>query len=181
MDVLMKRDEQHPKNPIIQADFAGPDSQYSHGLSVFFPWSRPREDNAVMRTSDGKAEYEHYKFNETEWFDFLKQYWGPRHSNVNRSIAASTIRGPARDEGDLRVHYVPVDELQEDITTLMFNPEGPLSGGDSLAKIGPRDPTGDECTCGTVKNFMRDTRTRRRRENKADSEPAFPISQSMPF
>src|SRR5205085_12589300 len=36
-----------PNNPVIKANFAGPDSQFSHGLSVYFPWARPTADRKI--------------------------------------------------------------------------------------------------------------------------------------
>ena len=61
--------------PIVQADFFGPDCQYSYGLSVYFPWTRPVEDvhEHVIRN------YQSYVF-VTElgggsWLQFLDAYF----------------------------------------------------------------------------------------------------------
>jgi len=61
--------------PIVQADFSGPDCQYSHGLSIYFPWAKPVEDASehVIRN------YRNYAF-VTElpgasWLQFLNAYF----------------------------------------------------------------------------------------------------------
>ena len=61
--------------PIIQADFFGPDCQYSYGLSIYFPWVRPIEDAGEHVISN----YEKYAFVTdlpgTSWLEFLKAYF----------------------------------------------------------------------------------------------------------
>jgi hypothetical protein len=187
MDVLVRANAKHPDNPVIRADFAGPDSQYSHGLSVFFPWSRPTSDRKIMKEKEGNCtEYEQYRFNQTEWFRFLNQYWGSRVSPSPDKD--STMRAPQRDEDDPRrpksarsFQANGDDELFEDIASLMFNPEGLLNSESALndSKVNPPDPTGDSCTCGSIKNYLRDTRTRRQRRKNANVKPAFPVNQKM--
>jgi hypothetical protein len=183
MDVLMEPDSEHSDNPIILAKFAGPDSQYSHGLSVFFPWTRPTADRKIMKKDkDGKTEYECYRFNQTGWFDFLNQYWGPQE--LNKPVAGSTMRASRKDEAD-KAKYDPREEsteddnLFEDIASLMFNAAGPLNVNGALndsGKVNPQDPTGDECTCGSIKNYLRDTRKRRERGERAN--PTFSAKQN---
>src|SRR5262249_5647954 len=41
---------------VVASAFAGPDSQYSHGLSVYFPWSAPSVDSNVLEN------YARYRF-----------------------------------------------------------------------------------------------------------------------
>ena len=63
------------KGPIIEVDFFGPDSQYSYGLSIYFPWFRPIEDASepVIRN------YKTYAFvndlHGNSWLGFLKAYF----------------------------------------------------------------------------------------------------------
>ena len=61
--------------PIIQADFAGPDYQFSKGLSIYFPWARPVEDASEHVIKN----YRNYAF-VTEligasWLQFLNAYF----------------------------------------------------------------------------------------------------------
>jgi len=61
--------------PIVQADFAGPDCQFSYGLSIYFPWARPVEDAQEHVIKN----YRNYAF-VTElagasWLQFLNTYF----------------------------------------------------------------------------------------------------------
>jgi hypothetical protein len=174
MDVLTKQSSEFPNNPIILAEFAGPGSQYSHGFSVFFPWSRPTADRKIMK------DYQQYKFNQTTWFSFLDKYWGPEE--FREPVEGSTMRGSHKDEDDPHASRAAAsedDNLREDIISLMFNAEGPLSSEGALngPKVNPPDPTGDQCTCGSLKNYRRDTRPRRQRGKR----PVQQIPLSSPI
>jgi hypothetical protein len=170
MNVLTKNS---PNNPVIRAEFAGPGSQYSHGLSVFFPWSRPTADRKIMK------DYEQYKYNQTAWFSFLDRYWGPE--DFRKSVEGSTMRGAHTDEDDPHGTGLAAsedDKLFEDIVSLMFNAEGSLNSEGALNKVNPPDPTGDECTCSSIKNYRRDTRPRRQRgERPVQQIPERPVQQ----
>jgi hypothetical protein len=66
-------------------------------------------------------------------------------------------------------------KLGEDIGSLIYNGEGPLAGF-SLNKTDPTDRTGiGDCDCPSIKNYPRDTRTRRIRQKRAQSVP-FPAT-----
>jgi len=45
-----------PEQVIVSAEFLGPAYQYSRGLSVYFPWTRPVGDRRIL------SEYAHYQF-----------------------------------------------------------------------------------------------------------------------
>lgn len=90
--------------PIVRAEFAGPEYQYSHGLSVYFPWSRPTDSDFWQK------EYREYKFNRdtkgTSWADFLDTYW-----NV-------TCRATIGDETGATAGKAPIEQaLLEEITS----------------------------------------------------------------
>ncbi|MET0623733.1 MAG: clostripain-related cysteine peptidase [Pyrinomonadaceae bacterium] len=138
---------------IVRADFAGPGYQYSHGLSVFFPWTSPLDN--FMKT------YEEYGFKITSWNEFLKSYF------------VKTERNPRRAEADTRTRAATQnaeERLEEDIASICFNNEGPLNMPGALntlsRKVDPKDPTGDDCDCGTIKNYPHDTRPRPERDKK---------------
>ena len=66
---------EEPVGPIVQADFFGPDCQYSYGLSIYFPWTRPVEDASEHFIRN----YQTYAF-ATElygasWLQFLNDYF----------------------------------------------------------------------------------------------------------
>ena len=178
MNKLIKEIEDGDDNLIVRSEFAGPAYQFSHGLSIFLPWAKPSDDSLVMK------EYEQYKFKETSWVNFLTDYF------------SETMRAPRvdeRDENDERVRAARrrsdveklEDELREDMSSLLFNQEGPLSqentlGGGGPPKTHPDDPTGDECTCASIKNYPRDTRPRRQRvRNVGKGKQVTPISPTF--
>lgn len=123
-------------------------------------------------------DYEEYKFNQTAWFSFLDRYWGPE--DFRESVEGSTMRGAHTDEDDPHAPNQADsedDNLREDIVSLMFNAEGSLNSESALNKVNPPDPTGDECTCSSIKNYRRDTRPRRQRGKR----PVQQIPLSSPF
>src|SRR5262249_25100354 len=141
---------------ILMSEFAGPAYQYSNGLSVFFPWSKPESDIPVL------DQYRGYKFNnETAWLTFLEMYW------------KATMRETHKAEIGQQPTYPPGEkELFEDIASLMFNPDGALTRFAEISgpKTDPTDPTGDECTCPSIKNFPHDTRAASERMGQASQE-----------
>jgi hypothetical protein len=135
---------------IICSEFAGPEYQYAHGLSVYFPWSMPNADRRILE------EYKEYKISgeefETTWLDFLNAYW------------EKTMRQPSRVE-QRKPNLGPVQELYEDKISLVYTQEGPRNGqnalGDGRGKTDPKDPTGGDCDCPSIKNYPNDIRDRR--------------------
>ncbi len=64
---------------IVESDYFGPLFQYSHGMSVYFPWSQPAPDVALVPSDDILGRYENYKFTtalgDDSWLSFLKEYF----------------------------------------------------------------------------------------------------------
>ena len=147
------------KDPIIcQAEFAGPAFQYSYGLSIYFPWTEPSEDRHILQ------QYKEYMFSqefENSWLDFLKVYF------------KETQRSSRKDEQDVRgavkTELTLAQELQEDIGSLIYSGEGPLTG--ALLKSDPNDRQGGDCDCRSLKNYARDTRARGERKKQAQRMP----------
>ena len=156
IDALAEQSSERPDNPVCRAEFAGPDAQYSHGLSVYFPWSRPTADKTILR------DYRNYRFASTGWLNFLDQYWGPESGS---EVASSTMRPSHQDEMASLVPASALDELNEDMTSLMFAAAAPLSidGGPGDSKVHPQDPTGDASPHGSKKNYVRNTQARQKR------------------
>ena len=134
---------------IICTEFAGPEYQYAHGLSLYFPWSMPNADRRILE------EYKEYKISgeefETTWLDFLNAYW------------EKTMRQPSRVE-QRKPNLGPVQELYEDKISLVYTQEGPRSAQNALdgrGKTDPKDPTGGDCDCPSIKNYPNDIRDRR--------------------
>lgn len=92
-DEVMKALQPGDDKLIINSGFAGAAYQYSHGLSVFFPWSEPIGKS-------WPSDYASYRFKETKWIDFLDSYFketmrAPRGSESSRG---KFLRKPRTDE-----------------------------------------------------------------------------------
>jgi len=144
---------------IIRSGFTGPAYQYSHGLSVFFPWCEPVNRRFWPR------EYADYKFNETSWPKFLNQYF----ENTMRFS-----RGSERHPGERLEPRTGLDEILLDAPIRVSNGDGQLGAGganemlgkaggndplgkaggnDPMGKAGGNDPAGDDCGCPSIKNY----------------------------
>jgi hypothetical protein len=188
-----RRIDKTDESVILRSEFLGPDHQYTHGLSVYFPWSRPLSDRLIL------SDYAEYEFNaKTGWLDFLLNYFGgtQRRSRL-AEINDELKRRETEADGDKPRSAAsrpappqsPEDELSEDIASLVFNDGGvaQLSGENSLAtledKVNPKDRTGDSCACASIKNYPRDTRDLKARQQTAakprEGDVYVPASQSQ--
>jgi hypothetical protein len=142
---------------VIKSQIAGPAYQYSHGLSVFFPWSRP------IINSFWPDDYMKYDFKITSWREFLVEYF------------SKTMREPRGSEIKQKAATAPTLEqnLLEEISSPGSLGPGQLSkGGPSDATGGPKagatDPTGgpkagggdptDDTSAPAIKNYPAYTR-----------------------
>ena len=134
---------------IVRSQIAGPSYQYSHGLSLFFPWSAPINENFWPN------EYEGYKFEKTFWRQFLAQYF------------TETMRDPRRSEPHPKGKpaYKPtlVEDLLEEVTTLARGGQLGVQGSGTLddppgtGKGSSADPTGTD-SGPSIKNYPPYTR-----------------------
>jgi hypothetical protein len=69
---------------VIRSDYFGGEAQYSHGLSIYFPWVMPTDEHTEEGVKlTGKRNvldlYRKYKFTKAfatnPWIDFLADYW----------------------------------------------------------------------------------------------------------
>lgn len=187
MDTLRKkrRENRRERRIIIASEFAGPACQYSHGLSVYFPWSRPVSDTPIME------DYESYKINQLDkqgpdgrpvkvasWYDFLDKYFEKTMRKTRKDEAKeddNERRQLTTDEAKLSD-----EKLFEDRVCLVYTAEGRLSAEFALAKLTPRDLTGDESLPLSVKNHPHDTRARHEKaQQAAKEEEGTTISPTM--
>ncbi len=192
LDITAVLDERDEQSAIVASVFAGPAYQYSHGLSVYFPWSEPLSDTPFME------EYKEYKVNQpakestetTEadgetlleqkeffWHDFLTAYF--------KETMRKTRKEEAREVPDVtpgqEVNEDVLDaELFEDRANLVYTEEGRLNTAYALAKASPQDLTGDDSVTFSVKNYPHDTRDRRSKAQQAPKEgERAPISPTV--
>jgi hypothetical protein len=167
---------------VLASEFAGPSYQYSRGLSVYFPWSRPSEDSEIME------QYETYTFHTAfhseptqrkSWKDFLDKYFTatqrvPKGTELLWELSNNERISKFTPEPKVTLE-LREQKLKEDIASLVYSGEGPLGG--SLAKDDPRDRIGGtECGCPSFKNYPRDTRARKIRRRQATK---MPVSKSL--
>ena len=166
---------------ISASEFVGPAYQYSRGLSVYFPWTRPSADSQIMQ------DYETYKFHKDfkrpareistdSWFDFLETYFTVTQRETKRDEIKLELQRQKERGGELPCETALLDEspeetLQEDIGNLIYNGEAPLGGFALAGKTDPFDRTGDDCNCASIKNYPRETRSRRERRRQAQGIP----------
>ena len=180
MLALVKENPAKPDDPymeqiIVAADSLGPAYQYSRGLSIYFPWSRPSEDSRIM------SEYEKYKLHTdfskaTSWFTFLEKYLSRTMRKVSRDEIDPKRYSPRWPHG---VEVSKDETLAEDIASLVYVNEGTLSQASALGllKGDPTDKTGLESEGLSIKNYPRDTRSSNKRRH--EGYYGFPLSQTF--
>jgi hypothetical protein len=147
---------------VVRSRFAGTASQYSRGLSVFFPWSRP------VKRGFWPEEYNTYRFftavaeaGGTPWSKFLAGYFDgtkrKARSVEDREIRDEEMRsaGTLGERSPAPVKPEPLglqERLLEKFATRVFDRSG------QLAKDSPRDSQGDSCDCPSLKNYPSFTR-----------------------
>jgi hypothetical protein len=172
MDELQRGVEGDDERLILRSEFAGPAYQYSHGLSVYFPWSEP------VASDLWDKEYGGYLLSKnTGWDDFLKKYFEKtrREPHSAEKDSRETVATPSSLDQELL-------ELLQTISNSTFNTEGQLnfekSGAEDRtdgapAKSGAEDPAGGGCDCGSFKNFPRFTRERNKGGGTVPVSPTF--------
>jgi hypothetical protein len=172
MKVLRPSKEESGDRVIVRSTFFGPAYQYSHGLSVYFPWAPPEDGSLLNRykgykfafgvTPEGKfGEKDH-----TGWFTFLDLYF---KGTIRQTRKAEDAANP----GAASTERVPMDESLLDLLQTISN--SAFSGSGQLGKKGPDDPTGDVCDCPSIKNYPTFTRAPRR-----DGAPEYGQDDNVP-
>ncbi len=149
---------------VVRSEFIGPAYQYSHGLSVYFPWSQPFNGRFWPR------EYNRYKFSsvfadaqQKSWSDFLTAYFTGtrRHTradefkatalNSETALNSQGVPGITKETRELTFQ----EELLEAFSTGVLRSDGQLQG-----KPSPNSSQGDGCDCQSIKNYPPFTRER---------------------
>lgn len=153
--VLQKGTRKNDNRLVVRSEFAGPANQFSHGLSVYFPWTRPVKPRFLDEYREYRFVTEQKNFGDS-WLDFLETYFD------------ETMRCPRADEGPGEVRELTFEEeLLEAFITNAYNIDG------QLEKPTPSNPAGDDdCTCGSVKNFPPFTRRNRTRGIRCATDAA---------
>ncbi len=144
--------ETKPNSVIVNSDHFGPLFQYSHGLSIFFPWARPVQEEPVVLDDNVLTRYEKYEFTkalENSWLSFLDDYFtGTQRKRREdeegdgKKFAAATVPG----NGTGSIVGIPANA-----SLISALKDGPRLGSESPSlKDSARLGTG--CTC-SIKNY----------------------------
>jgi hypothetical protein len=129
------------------SSFCGAAFQYSHGHSIYFPWTKPLDERMFY----GYADYRLSR--ETKWKQFLNVYF---EKTMRKTRAEETGFATQKDE-------TPEIKLKKRILALIGRiGANAMSADDRLqkpgpdhptGKYGPDDPSGSFCDCQTIKNY----------------------------
>jgi hypothetical protein len=142
------------KGPVVCTDYVGPDLQFSHGLSIYFPWSDPREDeNDKVIDLYGNYAFTKALTAQQSWLEFLDLYFErtKRPDRMDEEQRADT----SSKYGELDYKTL-MENLRESFpaitatSTRDFFPMSVLEG-----KVSPADSTGGACSCASIKNHSR--------------------------
>jgi Clostripain family len=163
LEILNEPAEPNPNSLIVQSDHFGPLFQYSHGLSIFFPWSRPKDDTPIVPGDDILGRYENYEFTKAlgadSWLSFLEEYF-------KKTKRASRESEDENREGQKRPKPTMSGNGARDAIAIESVFGAPTIGGvDALAppdskaspalapdKASPALTSGSGCIC-SVKNY----------------------------
>ena len=155
MDILKPENGSKGIGPIVSTDYVGPDVQYSHGLSIYFPWSRPREDenDKVIENYEGYAFTSDLAASLT-WFKFLKTYFEKteRPDRATEEQKSDDPNSKYKEQGYTELLQVARASFAGDIATGIRDvfPTNVLEG-----KVSPTDSSGGACSCASTKNYSR--------------------------
>lgn len=155
---------------IVHSCHFGSQYQYSHGLSIYFPWSRPLDDDPPAnippelqqrqsepgRNSQGILErYRRYTFNLDLWKEDKNATWIAFLESYFDSTQRKTRREEEEGAG------IKGDEAGRFPISGFFNHFGGQSDNPfpALNKESPR--VGESCACPSIKNYPTDTVTTR--------------------
>lgn len=180
MEALEKGVEGDDDRLIVRSDFVGPAYQYSHGLSVYFPWSKP------LNGKFWPDEYNQYQFvssfpgGQKSWSAFLASYFEKTmRATRAREFAETHAPGFKKETGQARVRDPKVvnieTKLLEAFSIGVFNDNGQLSGHKPVAD----SSQGDGCACQSIKNFPQFTRDAQPKRAALKSRGKNPSSQTL--
>jgi Clostripain family len=135
------------KNPfdglVVFSDHAGPTYQYSHGLSIYFPWSMPVED-ARDHIIKNYRQYDFTtKLGEDSWLSFLELYFDVTQRLSRREEDGDAIRGSD-------ISLASASAMSRRSASVPVGPDGNPS---TSLKVAPADSGGGDCVCSSVKNY----------------------------
>lgn len=141
------------KNVIVQSNHFGPLFQYSHGLSVFFPWQRPIEQEPVALDENMMSRYEKYEFTKAfgkdSWLSFLKEYFtATQRKSREEEDGEIVITAVSGNGASSRIFGTTATGIVDSLAAAKDSPS--LTKDSPSLKDSPRLSEG--CTC-SIKNY----------------------------
>ncbi|HEX8502332.1 MAG TPA: clostripain-related cysteine peptidase [Pyrinomonadaceae bacterium] len=148
------------KRFVVFSEYIGPTYQYSHGLSVYFPWSKPLPSGTedILKTYDSYLFTQALKTKDGEddsWLAFLNEYFTKTRRAPRRGDR--DLAPPAPGEGVAEVEpaepflpaaiFVPAAVAD----TALDVPDGKPTP--AMSKSSPADSGGGGCNCASIKNY----------------------------
>jgi hypothetical protein len=135
---------------VTSSYYIGSDLQYSHGLSVFFPWTLPERPYFFSPVNQGRdlelktafETYKGYQFAEPSgWADFLEDFFRATLRKVRRADRQFSVRGDA-ERADLGLLNFTLTDSSNAVAI-------------NLQKSSSDTGKNDDCTCPSIKNYPR--------------------------
>jgi hypothetical protein len=135
---------------VTSSYYIGSDLQYSHGLSVFFPWTLPEKPYFFSPVNQGRdlelktafETYKGYQFAEPSgWADFLEDFFRATLRKVRRADRQFSVRGDA-ESADLGLLDFTLTDSSNAVAI-------------NLQKSSSDTGKNDDCTCPSIKNYPR--------------------------
>lgn len=149
--VIEKLQEGAQDSVIVHSDHFGPRSQYSHGLSIFFPWARPIQEEPVVLDDNMLSRYEKYDFNKAlgkhSWLSFLDDYFNATQRRTREEEDGKPVEKIIAENG---IHLSAIGVLIATIDALAKDSPGLAKDSPGLIKDSPG--LKDGCGC-VVKNY----------------------------
>lgn len=144
------RKENTPNSVVINSDHFGPLFQYSHGLSIFFPWARPVQEEPAILDDNVLTRYEKYEFTKAlgkaSWLSFLDAYFTGTQRKTREEEDGEKIKATRGSEnGRAPIVGIPANTA--------------INALKDSARLGNESPSlkdsarlGTSCTC-SIKNY----------------------------
>jgi hypothetical protein len=140
-----------PEGPVVHSDYFGPDTQYSHGLSIFFPWTRPIED-AIESILPNYSKYAFTtELGTRSWVKFLDLYF----EKTKRATRGDEDHDDKVDLSATQQEALNVARFSFDFTGVLGHPTHIGDTALMPGKISPPD-AGGISYCPLIKNFPRE-------------------------
>lgn len=142
--------------PIVCTDYVGPNVQYSHGFSIYFPWSEPLKDenDHVIRNYQGYAFTKDLKRPQA-WLTFLRTYF-EKTKRFDRLTEEERFNHENSEFSGDEYKRRLAEALEGFPAEVAVGNRDFASTSALEGKITPPDSTGGACSCASTKNHPRD-------------------------